>query len=96
MNIMSKVIFDEILGGPLSTAHFQLQMTGQSLQKLEGVAKVILVKIQDAYIPMDFVVLDMGHNKRVPPILGRPFLNTTNVVLYMGSGHVSFICKDKQ
>jgi hypothetical protein len=90
MNIMSKVTYDEILGGPLSTTNFQLQMANQSLQNLEGVAKDILVKIRDAYIPMDFVILDMGHKQRVPLILGRPFLNTTNAVLHVGSGHVSF------
>ena len=39
---------------------------------------------------MDFVILDMGHNKKVSLLLGRPFLNTTNVVLHIGSGHVSF------
>jgi hypothetical protein len=61
MNIMSQVIYDEILGGPLSTAHFQLQMADQSLRKPEEVAKDILVKIRDVYVPMDFVVLDMGH-----------------------------------
>ena len=39
---------------------------------------------------MDFVVLDMGRNEKVPLLLGRPFLNTTNAVLHMGSGHVCF------
>jgi hypothetical protein len=31
INIMSKVTYDKILGGSLSTAHFQLQMVDQSL-----------------------------------------------------------------
>jgi hypothetical protein len=61
MNNMSKVIYDEILGEPLSTTNFQLQMVDQSLRKPEGVAKNVLVKIRDAYIPTDFVILDMGH-----------------------------------
>jgi hypothetical protein len=90
INIMFKVTYDKILGGPLSAAHFQLQMVDQSLQTPEEVAKNILVKIRDTYIPMDFVVLDMGHNKKVPLLLGRPFLNTTNIVLHVWSGHVSF------
>jgi hypothetical protein len=34
----------------------------------------------------------MGCNEEVP-LLGRPFLNTTNVVLNVGSGHVSFHIK---
>ena len=87
---MSKVTYDKILGGPLSTVDFRLQMADQSSQKLEGLAKDILVKIWDTYIPMDFVVLDMGHNEEVPLLLGRPFLNTTNAFLHVGSGHVSF------
>jgi len=83
INIMSKVIYDKILGGPLSTAHFRLQMANQSTWNPEGLAKDILIKIQNSYIPMDFVVLDMGHNEEVPLLLGRPFLNTTNVVIHM-------------
>jgi hypothetical protein len=31
INIMSKATYDKILGGPLSTAHFQLQTVNQSL-----------------------------------------------------------------
>ena len=65
-------------------------MADQSSRKPEGLAKDILVKIRDTCIPTDFVVLDMGHNREVPLVLGRPFLNTTNAVLHVGSGHVSF------
>jgi hypothetical protein len=45
INVMSKVIYDKILGGPLSTAHFRLQIADQSSQKPEGLAMDILVKI---------------------------------------------------
>ena len=90
INVMSKVIYDKILGGPLSTAHFQLQMADQSSQNSKGLAKDILVKIRDTYISTDFVILDMGHNEEVSLLLGRPFLNTTNAVLHVGSGYVSF------
>ena len=90
INIMSKVIYDKILGGPLSTTRFQLQMADQSTWNPEGLAKDIFIKIQNSYIPTDFVVLDMGHNEEVPLLQGRPFLNTTNVVIHVGSGHVNF------
>jgi hypothetical protein len=89
INIMPRVIYDKILGGPLSTAHFQLQMADQSLRNPEGLATDILVKIRDIYIPTYFIILDMGHNEKTP-LLGRPFLNTINTVLHVGSGHVSF------
>jgi len=90
INIMSKVTYDEILGGPLSPVHFELQMADLSLKKPEGIAEKVMVKIREASIPTDFIILDMGRQERAPPILGRPFLNTTNAVLHVGFGHVSF------
>ena len=50
-----------------------------------------MVKIQDYYVPIDFMILDMGEEEEdVPIILGRPFLNTTNVIIYIRSGQVHF------
>ena len=41
--------------------------------------------------PADFMVLDMGEEEDdTPTILGRSFLNTTNVIIYVGSGQVHF------
>jgi hypothetical protein len=65
-------------------------MVDQSSRKSEGVAKDILVRIHNTYILMDFVVLDMGQREEVPLLLGRPFLNTTNTELHVGSGHACF------
>jgi hypothetical protein len=49
-----------------------------------------MVKIQDHYAPTDFMVLDMEEEDDSPIILGRPFLNTTNAIIYVGSGQVHF------
>jgi hypothetical protein len=49
-----------------------------------------MVKIQDHYAPTDFMVLDMEEEDDSPIILGRPFLNTTNAVIYVGSGQIHF------
>jgi hypothetical protein len=45
INVMSKVIYDKILGGPLSPAEFRLQMVDQSSLRPAGIAKDILVRI---------------------------------------------------
>ena len=65
-------------------------MADQTSRHPEGLAKDIFVRIQDTYIPTDFVILDMGRNEEVPVLPRRPFLNNTNAVLHVGSGHVSF------
>jgi len=75
---MSKVIYENLLGCILLPTFMGLQMADQTIRYPEGVAKDILVKIQDEYAPTDFVNLNMGANIDVPVILGRPFLNTVN------------------
>jgi hypothetical protein len=53
--------------------------------------KDILVQIQDRYVLADFMVLDMGaEDEETPIILGRPFLTTTNAIIFIGSGQVHF------
>jgi len=57
----------------------------------EGIAKDIPVQIDDHFIPIDFLVLDMGEEDYDPPIiLGRPFLNTTRAIIYIGIGEAHF------
>ena len=43
------------------------------------------------FAPADFMVLDMGEEEDdTPIILGRPFLKTTNTIIYVGSREVHF------
>jgi hypothetical protein len=86
-NIMLKVTYEYLYGNePLYPTYMQLQMADQSLRWPKGIAKDVLVKIQDYYVPADFLVLDMSGDEDTPIILGRPFLNTTDAVIYIGSG----------
>ena len=53
----------------------------------------VMVRIQDHYAPTNFMILDMGEEEEeddTPIILERPFLNTTNTIIYVGSGQVHF------
>jgi hypothetical protein len=94
-NVMSKAVYDRTLGGPLSLMNFKLQLADQSSRKLVGVAKDILVRVQDQYIPTDFTILDMGQREDVPLLLGRPFLNTTNAELHVGTRLARFHIQGK-
>ena len=68
----------------------QLQMVDQSIRFLEGIVKDVMVRIYDHYAPADFMVVDMGEEDGTPIILGRLFLNTTNAIIYIGSGQLHF------
>jgi hypothetical protein len=67
-------------------------MVEQSIQFLEGIAKDVMVRIHDQFAHADFIVLDMGEEGEddTPIILERSFLNTTNAIIYIGSGQVHF------
>jgi hypothetical protein len=64
-------------------------MADQSVRFPKEIEKDVIVQIQDRYVPANFMVLDMGvEDEETPIILGRPFLNTTNAVIYIGSRQV--------
>ena len=89
---MSKVTYEYLFDDePLFPTYMQLQMADQSIQFLKGIAGDVMVRIHDQFAPVDFMVLDMGDEEDdTPIILGRPFLNTTNAIIYVGSGQVHF------
>ena len=83
---MSKETYENLFYIDLAPTSVYLQLVDQLVRYVEGVATDLLVKIRVAYVPADFVILDMGNDKDTPLILGRPFLNTANACIYVASG----------
>ena len=90
VNIMSKKTYDKLFYTPLAPTSVYLQLADRSTCYLEGVATNLLVKVRSAYVPTDFMILDMGNAEDTPLILGRPFLNTANACIYVASGQIQF------
>ena len=65
-----------------------LQLADQMVRYPAGIAENIPVKIQNYFIPVDFVVLDMEVDAKTPLILGRPFLSTANASIDVGAGEI--------
>jgi hypothetical protein len=49
-----------------------------------GIAEDVPVKVGHHFIPVDFVVLEMGEREKPPLILGRPFLKTVGATIDEG------------
>ena len=88
--IMSKETYDKLFYSPLASTSVYLQLADQSTHYLEGVATDLLVKVRSTYVPIDFMILDMGNTEDTPLILGRPFLNTANACIYVVSRKIQF------
>ena len=93
---MPKVIFDKLNHTTLSPTSIYLQLADQSIRHPAGVAENIPVKIRDFLVPVDFVVLDMEVDKKVPLILGRPFLSTAKAHIDVGAGEIQFTINGAQ
>jgi hypothetical protein len=65
-----------------------LQLADQSVHCPAGIAEDIPVRVRDFFVHVDFVVLDMDVNTRMPLILGGPFLSTANANIDVGAGEI--------
>jgi hypothetical protein len=50
-----------------------LLLVVDSTTKSFGKVKYVMVELHMTYVPVDFIVMDMGINSSSPIILGRPF-----------------------
>jgi hypothetical protein len=55
-----------------------------------GIAEDVPVKVGHHFIPVNFVVLEMGEREKPPFILGRPFLKIVGATIDVGKGEINF------
>ncbi|GKB22628.1 reverse transcriptase domain-containing protein [Tanacetum coccineum] len=58
-----------------------LELADRSIQYLQGIAENVLIKIDKFIFLIDFVILDMQEDFKIPIILGRPFLETAQAMI---------------
>nr|GFB97901.1 hypothetical protein [Tanacetum cinerariifolium] len=64
--------------GKTQTGNMVIEMAYKTKCTPKGIVKNLLVKIKKFIFPVDFVILDMVEDFRMPIILGRPLLATTH------------------
>ncbi|GKB02706.1 putative reverse transcriptase domain-containing protein [Tanacetum coccineum] len=63
--------------GKLAHTKLTVELADRTVKYPKGIAKNVLVGIGKFTFPVDFIILDMPEDIKVPLILGRPFLSTT-------------------
>ncbi|GKC21277.1 putative reverse transcriptase domain-containing protein, partial [Tanacetum coccineum] len=58
------------------TQEVSLKLADKTVKYPKGIAKNVLIGIGKFVFPVDFIILDMPKDIKVPSILGRPFLST--------------------
>uniref|UniRef100_A0A2N9IRU3 Retrotransposon gag domain-containing protein n=1 Tax=Fagus sylvatica TaxID=28930 RepID=A0A2N9IRU3_FAGSY len=74
------------------TAFLTEQLIDRSVRKPREVVEDVLVKVENFYYPVDFIILDieptLHPSANIPIILGRPFLTTTNALINCRNGRM--------
>ncbi|GJV90971.1 mitochondrial proton/calcium exchanger protein-like protein isoform X1 [Tanacetum coccineum] len=79
-------------------AHTKLtvELADRTMKHPKGIAKNVLVGIGKFVFPVDFIILDMPEDEKVPLILGRPILSTTHAKIDVFKGKITLRIWDEK
>jgi hypothetical protein len=90
VNLLPYSIYVQLGLGELKPMSMTLQLADRSMKVPRGIVKDVLIKVDNFYFPVDFIVLDTEpvHNlgNQIPVILGRPFLAMANALINCRTG----------
>jgi hypothetical protein len=89
VSLMTRDLFEK-LRLPLEPTGMCLELWDNSIRYPLGFVEDVLVKVGHHFIPVVFVVLEMGEREKPPLILGRPFLKTVGATIDVGKGEIKF------
>ena len=90
VNIMPRVIFEELQYPALSPTTMLVQLADSSIRYPEGIVENMLVRVRDSFILANFVVMDIDGDLGVELILGRPFLRAARARIDVRRGEIRF------
>ena len=85
VNLIPFSVYQKLGLGELKPTLVTLQLADHSVREPRGIVEDVLVKIEQFYYPVDFIVLDyqpvLHPSTHTPIIFGRHFLATTNALI---------------
>ncbi|XP_015945025.1 uncharacterized protein LOC107470148 [Arachis duranensis] len=88
INLMPLSVMKKLGIQEMQHTRISLEMANMSLKQEYGVVENVLVKVENLYLPADFVILDTGEDRDDPIILGRPFLATRKALIDVEKGEL--------
>ena len=90
MNIMPKVIFEELQYPALSPTSVLVQLADSMIRYPKGIIKNMLVRVNSFFTLANFMVMDMEGDLGLHLILGRPFLRAARARIDIEKGEICF------
>nr|XP_043619822.1 uncharacterized protein LOC122591628 [Erigeron canadensis] len=89
INLMPYSVWSKLALGALRPTRMSIRLVDHSFQYPIGIAENMTVQVDHIVFLVDFVILEMEEDTKVPLILGRPFLNTADVVIRVKDKEIS-------
>ena len=94
VNLLPYSMYKQLGLEELKPTYITLSLADRSVKIPKGIVEDVLVKVDNFYYPVDFVVLDTEpmaeSTHQVPIILGRPFFTTANGIINCRNGVMHF------
>ncbi|GJU28102.1 reverse transcriptase domain-containing protein [Tanacetum coccineum] len=81
INLMPYSLYAKLSLKTLKPTKMNVRLADRSFQYPVGIAENMLVEVGKFTFLVDFVILEMEEDSKVPLILGRPFLHTADAVI---------------
>jgi hypothetical protein len=92
INLLPFTVYQQMGLGDLKPTSMTLQLADRSVRTPKGMVEDVLIKIENFYYPVDFIILDteptLHPDNGIPIILGRPFLATANALINCRNGRM--------
>ena len=89
-SVLPKRMYDMLDLKPIDPCSLGVRLVDSSVKKLIGRIDDVLIVVNDNYVPVDFLVMDIEYDPSCPLILGRPFLRTVGAIMDMQEGIIRF------
>ncbi|XP_022866538.1 uncharacterized protein LOC111386305 [Olea europaea var. sylvestris] len=96
INLMPLSVFKKLGLGKLNPTTLTLQLVDRSITYPKGIIEDVLVMVDKFIFSVDFVVLDMEEDEKVPTILGRPFLAIGRALIDVQEGKLTLQVNEEQ
>ncbi|XP_006579072.1 uncharacterized protein [Glycine max] len=96
INLMSLSMCRRIKNLKMASTRMTLQLAYCSITRPFGVVEDVLVKVHHFTFPMDFVIMDIEEDAKIPLILGWSFMLTKKCVVDMGNANLEMSVEDQK
>ncbi|GJX95339.1 reverse transcriptase domain-containing protein [Tanacetum coccineum] len=89
VNVMHLSIYNKLTDKRPVETDIRLSLASHSYIYPLGIAEDVLVDVAGYVYPVDFVILDIRDDEKMPFILGTPFLTTANIMIKFDKGTIT-------